>query len=311
MTPSTRLLSFSLAGPEPQRLVHGLAALGWVPPRLPLIVSVDSERQASIGPGWFASAWAKKRGDLLAFWDNEELLSVHDNNVVSGAQHLAFHPESIALALAQLPFEVASFGSLYDDWEVASSGFADNHVSFGWAVAFRGEGHRRLPGRRWLDAGPWRILRAAGDVTLVQFHQLDVSAEAAATQAGPGHDLMDAGFVRGGHRFETNLRGLYDERTRTLAIAVHGRELSDVELQDAVAARALQPLAEGPLDNVAYVFVEPEPAASHLPRLWLRDLEVRLIDQGQERRIDEGFVPPAIDKPDWVRTAASSSSAKP
>jgi len=112
---------------------------------------------------------------------------------------------------------------------------------------------------------------------------------------------MDAGFVRRGHSFETSLRGLYDERTRTLAIAVHGRELSDVELQDAVAARALHPLAEGPIDNIAYVFVEPEPAASHLPRLWLRDLEVRLIDRGQERRIDESFVPLPIDKPDWVR----------
>ena len=78
-----------------------------------------------------------------------------------------------------LPFEVCSIGSIYpDEWiKLDGIGFGNMHSSHGWACAFRGKGHDRLVSRRWLDFGPWRVIRRPGDLTLVQFHDLDVDAE--------------------------------------------------------------------------------------------------------------------------------------
>ena len=104
----------------------------------------------------------------------------------------AFGTVDEALRLIErLPFDVCSLGTVFpDEWlqlEVESYGFGRGHYAHGWGCAFRGRGHDRLVSRRWLDFGPWRVLRRPGDLTLVQFHDLNADAATAALQIGRAH----------------------------------------------------------------------------------------------------------------------------
>src|SRR5262249_32438449 len=100
--------------------------------------------------------------------------------------------------------------------------------------------------------------------------------------------------------FRTKPKGLYDETEQRLRIVVLGRELPDVELRDASALRRGGTLgANQSLRHVAYVFPDPKEAEHHLPRLQPRELECWTIVDGEERRLDEDYVP-ATKPPAWV-----------
>jgi hypothetical protein len=217
-----------------------------------------------------------------------------------------------------LPFEACSIGSIYpDEWikmDVEIFGLGHPQGSYGWACAFRGKGHDRLVSRRWLDFGPWRVVRRPGDLTLVQFHDLDVDAETAAHQATPGHERMGlsrvGGYLRVPYQFSQDVEGLYIAERRTLEIVVPpGDKVEQVRMRDACAVRyqhRIDPPAEERIDQVAYVFVDEADARAHLHELWLRELEVWLVDGEGKRRLDLDYHP-TPRKPAWVDALATNT----
>jgi hypothetical protein len=227
--------------------------------------------------------------------------------------------EVLAL-IEQVPFTVVSFGEVFpDEWrdtERDTFGFANGHTRLGWGCAFKGAGHDRLVSRRWLDFGPWRVLRGAGDLTLVQFHDLALTDPAAAlAQALPGHERMGiseiGGFIQGrsaaGRGIKYVVReklpeGFYDARTRTLEVVVPpGRAISQGEMLDACAYRVNKRADQTtPIERVAYVFIDEASARAHLHEMWLRELEVWTVEGGDKRRLDLDHHP-IPTPPGWVR----------
>lgn len=214
--------------------------------------------------------------------------------------------------IERLPFLVCSVGRIYVfQWakmEIDSPSFGVGHVHHGWACAFRGAGHDRLVSRRWIDFGPWRVIRRADDLTIVQFHDLQADPATAATQARPGWERMGpsstGGFLSFPYRFSYEVEGLYLPSTRTLEIVVPpGGKVEQVRMRDACAVRSrhnLDAAAAGrPIDQVAYVFVDEADARAHLHELWLRELEVWLVDGTGKRRLDDAYAP-TLQPPAWV-----------
>lgn len=211
-----------------------------------------------------------------------------------------------------LPFEVCSVGMLYpEEWaekQVTPYSFGLGHVTHGWACAFRGNGHQRLVSRRWLDAGPWRVIRRAGDLTVVQFHDLAADPDTAAEQALPAWERMGisltGGFLQVPYVFHHDVEGLYIAETRTLEIVVPPNGAVDqLQMRDACAVRTRHghvPADRKPIDQVAYVFLEPADARAHLHEMWLRELEVWQVDQSGKRRLDLEYQPVPPAPPAWV-----------
>ena len=224
-----------------------------------------------------------------------------------------------ALALIEpLPFELCSFGAaFFDEWIAADYdhwGFARRHISFGWGCAFRGAGHDRLMSRRWLDFGPWRVIRRPNDTTLVQFHDLDLTDPAEAyEQAKGGHERMSDGFLHHNYAdFIASVRGLYLPEQQRLEIVVPPGTTVDAESMYSAAAvrlyfhdhpgagHAVKAGSIGPTKTVAYVFLDEAQARAHLHELWLRELECWLVDDKGKRRLDLDYQP-VPDPPAWVQ----------
>lgn len=244
-------------------------------------------------------------------------------------------PAEVLQRLSEAPFSVATAGSIHGDWHRPVGHYprvntGDFHEAVGWAMFFKGGGHRHLVSRRWLDRGPWRVLRGPNDTTMVQFHDLSADSATALVQARPGHDRMvkdpDAGYISTFARPSAPVEGLYLEDTHQLrVICQEGRDISTVAMTDAckvrfqryvdrermawLRARAARggfdaspyQVAEGPIvESVAYVFVTEEDARRHLHELWLRDLECWSLEGGKEVRLDLDYEPPPPHTPDWV-----------
>jgi hypothetical protein len=217
----------------------------------------------------------------------------------------AFSTVDEAIAMIEtLPFDVASFGSLHPDaWRALDRelvGFGDRHYAHGWGCAFRGAGHDRLVSRRWLDHGPWRVIRRPDDLTVVVFHDLDLDAAQALAQAAPGHRRMGiadtGGFIQAPYPFTADVGGLYDGDRMTLEIVVPpGGEITQRRMLDACAVRYLhriEPPSDAPIiDQVAFVFLDEAEARRHLPELWLRELECWVADDRPKRRLDVAYKP--------------------
>lgn len=224
-----------------------------------------------------------------------------------------------ALALIEpLPFELCSFGAVFfDEWIAADykrKGFSRSHISFGWGCAFRGAGHDHLMSRRWLDFGPWRVIRRPNDTTLVQFHDLGLTDPAEAyEQAKAGHQRMRDGFLYHNYAdFMADVRGLYLPEQQRLEIVVPPGTTVDAEGMYSAAAVRLyfhdHPSAGhqakagsiGHTKTVAYVFVDEAQARAHLHELWLRELECWLVDDKGKRRLDVDYHP-VPEPPAWVK----------
>jgi hypothetical protein len=211
-----------------------------------------------------------------------------------------------------LDFEIVSIGTLFlDQWIAASYerwGFGYNHLNHGWGCAFRGAGHDRLVSRRWLDFGPWRVIRRPDDTTFVQFHDLDITDPAAAyAQAAPGHERMGnsatGGYLQ--HQLDWIIgetTGQYDAKTQTLEI-VGQREVSQEDMLSSCALRLkhrLSPATPNRINTIAYVFLAREDAESHLHELWLRELQCWYVDERGKHRLDDTYHP-TPNPPDWVK----------
>ncbi|NJO56483.1 MAG: hypothetical protein HC834_09315 [Rhodospirillales bacterium] len=160
--------------------------------------------------------------------------------------------------------------------------------------------------RRWLEAGPWRLVRdAAADLTLLQFHDLEADEATALAQAQPGHRLAggtdEGGFIWSDFTFEVLKPAHYDRTHRTSVVLVQDREITPREMLEAAAARRIQPFPGISIDQVAFVFFDEAQARRQLRDLWLRGLECRALTPGGERRLDEDYVPEPVEVADWVK----------
>jgi hypothetical protein len=281
-------------------------------------------RKKKVTPDWLEKWSAGLENFLEAQWDGRGWLRLDPGVVVKiGLEDYDFDPRRLLALLSELPFDVCSTAPLYQEWYGPLSGeyegrtFGNLHWPHGWGCLFRGSGHDRLVSRRWLEHGPWRLLRGGNDTSLVQFHDLEADAAAALAQARPGHERMGysdtGGYVKDNYTYLRDLKGLYYAGERKMIVAVpYGEGVSEREMLDACAARFYQALGEDkPLDNVAYSFVDDEAARAHLHALWLRGLECRAFVKGVEGRLDESYVPPPPDKPDWVVRLEAKEAGDP
>jgi hypothetical protein len=300
-----------LSGPDPLEIARALLARRIYGEAPPAALRVDMA-QKSPSLDWL-ERWAPRcKRTISARYGShlDDYLIYHRDHIVQAAFNFPRSPEAVLALLTELPFTIASFASIHPEWEAVdpsytAPGFAMLHFPHGWACAFKGAGHAQLVSRRWLDHGPWRVLRGSDDTTLVQFHDLDTDAATALAQAKPGHMSMGisdtGGFLQQAYVYEHDLRGHYNADQRLLKIVILGRDLTSLEMLDACAVRRYQVL--GPdqlLERIAYVFLEEERAHAHLHTLWLRDMECWTIRDGVEIRLDVDYTPTAV-KPDWVQ----------
>lgn len=295
-------LGLGLSGPDLGATLRVLAALPAFAGAPPSSLSVDRQpREPS--PDWVERWVAGCETSVVAYW-GEGLgvhLVYHRDRIVYASFPFERDAESVLALLSEIPFEIASFRTLHPEWLATdpphlAPSFGRLHIPHGWACAFKAGGHDQLVSRRWLDYGPWRVLRGGDDLSLVQFHDLDADAAAALAQAAPAHARMGitdtGGFIQSDYVYLYGLEGLYDAATRLLKVVVHGREVSQRELLDACAARRYRALGPArPLDNIAYVFLEESNALSHLHELWLRELQCLTIREGLEVRLDAEYDP--------------------
>jgi hypothetical protein len=313
MTPGTRW-GLALEGPDPSAIVRWLAERVW-PDRIPAELVIGA-RSLKPKADWAARLLprAGTKDDAAAYFtagSPDESLIVHAGRLVKA--RFPFEPDidEAKRWLETAPFVVASFESLHDwsaiDKRYSAPSFGRRHFPHGWGCAFKGSGHDRLVSRRWLEFGPWRLIRGAGDLSLVQFHAFDAPPRQALAQAKPAHETMgisdEGGFLQNPYVFATKLSGLYDAAERTLRIVVTGRDVPAVEMLDARAAVKQGALtADKPLERVLYVFTKPAEARRHLHALWLRELEVWTIVDGVEQRLD-GEYAPEPEPPAWTTAA--------
>jgi hypothetical protein len=275
----------------------------------PKTLSVDHKPRGAT-QGW-ADELAKCQVALVAEWNENARIVLHKDRIVRvPLTVLGLDVDTVLQKLTEIPFEIASTGELYDSWSAEDGNyprrpaFADMHGPHGWACFFKGEGHRRLVSRRWLDFGPWRHQRSEADVSLVQFHDVTTDASTAFEQAREGHNRMgispNGGFIQSRFVYRHKLDGLYHAASRTLELVINGRAVSQREMLDACAARLYQALGpDKPVDHVRYTFVREEEARAHLHELWLRELECWAIIAGREARLDVDYHP-SPSRPDWV-----------
>ena len=302
-------LEISLSGKDTLAIAKALLALPPFCDSLPSELSID-HRNKMVDCGWIESL---RRGEEFeALWGEEEsqLFTIHKPDfVVLASIPDCEDPRAWVGRIAQLPFELATLSSPHtDQWKserVWRSGFADMHYSHGWTSMFKGAGHNRLVSRRWLEHGPWRTSRIeAGDVTRLEFHDLDASYEVATEQAALGHERLGisdlGGFLQTDYVYAHSFDGIYDETQRLLKIPVAARELTAREMLDACAVRHYRRTDDDqPIERVAFVFPIPGEAEPYLHELWLRGLECWTIADGKEARLDEDYAPDP-EKPAWV-----------
>jgi hypothetical protein len=309
-TLSTMPERISLGGAELRALLAALRSSALLPEGLPLVFSIN-DRQQTVSADWFQQCMTVAKRGFFAAWDEnyESFLDYVANTIVRlGMPNAARDPSGTLSWIEKLPFQLASLEetspAFLDHPDYPGPGFSNLHYPLGWACAFKGEGHRRLVSRRWLEFGPWRLLKGANDTSFVQFYDLSADTETAREQARIGHLRMgytdSGGFIPARYVFTHPVDGLYSPDERRLRILVHGRQVSQREMLDASAIRLNQPLhPERPIDTVAYVFAVEEEARAHLHELWLRELECRTIIKGHEVRIDSEYAPKP-QAPDWV-----------
>lgn len=295
------------AGLEPT-----VAALAKLPAfRAPPVKLVVDDVEPPAGPAW-TDAMLRARKEASASWTTEwagynracSITVTPPHGWVTAAMPEAFATLEEGIALIEaLPFSVCSLGSLWlDEWieaGVETDSFGDGHLDHGWACAFRGAGHDRLVSRRWLEHGPWRLVKRPDDLSVVVFHDLELDAETAYARSRRGHVLLgagpDSGYLSRDHEYSDDVKGLYDAGRETLEIVVSpGERVTPERMKDACAIRAAhraKPPKRDRIRQVAFVFLTEEDARVQLEALWLRELECWVADDRSKRRLDDTFAP--------------------
>ena len=213
-------------------------------------------------------------------------------------------------ALSQTPHMFAATSPQFARWNATGFGFGLGMFGHGWMAAFKGEGHKYVASRRWLERGPWRVVRADNDVTIVQFHDLDADEATAREQCLLGHPLLancpHTGFTSPRYKWPhdpLSQRILYDPKERLAITLVSKRAVAIDEMRDAAAAKVLQPFGnDKPIDDWVFEFVEPDQGRKQLHDLWMRDLRCVIYDErGRKVRLDDTYEPPPHVVPEWVK----------
>jgi hypothetical protein len=277
----------------------------------------------------FVSSWIEKyvknaKRNVWVNWRNpfkHKIVYRKDHILGISIKNLFNDFKEVLIFLSPLPWSVIAIGSINESWfdeEISynAPGFANLHADLGAGCAFKGEGHNRVVSRRYLDYGPWHVIRdEANDITLIQFHDLNADALTALEQAKPGHKLMgdpyEGGFIQRDYQIlNDDFSGLYSPTEKMLRFIINDRPITRAELLDACAARLWQLLGEDrPIKRVGYVFIIEEEARQNLHELWLRDIECWTYIEGIETRIDQDYTPPLPQKPEWVQRLEVSSAA--
>jgi hypothetical protein len=282
---------------------------------LPVEIEID-ERNVPTDGQW-AKHLRETKLDGRAYWANRRMQvgvkPKSDLVVISIPDGFSSVDEALAI-IEPLPFEICALGAVFfDEWIKADYkrwGFSRSHISHGWACAFRGPGHDRLVSRRWLDFGPWRVIRRPNDTTFVQFHDLAIADSSEAYQvAKVGHERMGCseigGFIQQIEDWMlADVRGLYTARERLLEIVVPaGETVGQGRMTNACTLRLHHRLtrpAMDPIERIAYIFLDEADARAHLHELWLRELECWLVDGNGKRRLDLDYHP-VPNPPEWVK----------
>lgn len=302
-------LELGLAGPDLVTIARRLQEVFMPNAGTPDSLYVDGKKKVTAD--WLEK-WSSQSPDFIRAKWGEDWIRLDPGTIVKiSVENYELEPRIVLESLSQIPFTVCSAATIFPDWVDSDTGekyqapsFGDMHWRHGWGCAFRGEGHKRLVSRKWLDFGPWRYLQGPGDTSLVQFHDLETDAQTALKQAQPGHERMGispiGGYIQTNFNYSHDLNGLYYAEKRELHVVVPVNEsVTQREMLDACAVRLYQTLGPAqPIDNVVYVFVE-ESARAHLHELWLRDLGCRAFIEGKEVNLSADYHPTPV-KPDWV-----------
>lgn len=243
----------------------------------------------------------------ISYLPRSELLSFSYSDAFTRPLEAIEVMESLALG-------VVALGTVFlDEWDAADYrrwGFGRSMIDHGWGCAFRGKGHDRLVSRRWLDFGPWRVIRRPNDTTFIQFHDLALTDPAEAyEQAQVGHQRMGVDPI-GGYIQSialdviSEVKGVYRADDRILDIVVApGIEVRQQDMRVACGLRLhhrlTKPVVE-PIDHIAYVFIDKADAQAHLHELWLRELECWYVDERGKHRLDADYHP-TPSPPAWVK----------
>jgi hypothetical protein len=310
-----RKLTATLAAADAYALLERVAQIGVFAKSSPELLDLNGEAHDATS-NWLDRIRNERLGGC-AFWPNRRMQIVFapksDLVVFSIPDGFATLDEALAI-IEPLPFEVCILGAVFfDEWIKADYkrwGIGRSHIDHGWACAFRGAGHDRLVSRRWLDFGPWRVIRRPDDTTFIQFHDLAITDQAEAyEQAKAGHERMGNSKIGGYIAWHLDAlirsagKGLYTEATKLLEVVVAPGEVVD---QGAMLGNAGLRLHHRlnhfpkPIERIAYIFLDEADARAHLHELWLRELECWLVDGNGKRRLDLDYHP-VPNPPDWVR----------
>ena len=225
-----------------------------------------------------------------------------------------YHPPHTAILdlLRDVNFRLAACSPLWDAWydhpDRRRFGLSDGHYGHGFFCAFRGQagGHDRLVTRRWLDYGPWRLIRYDDlDISVVEFHDYEADWETALHQAVPGHETMGisevGGFIPTRITYQAFEPSFFDKTTNTSIVLVQGREPTPREMIEAAAVKRWQPFDDIHVQQVAFVYFDEDLARRQLHDLWLRGLECRVMRAGREVCLTDDYQPPPPVVPDWVK----------
>jgi hypothetical protein len=281
----------------------------------PYKLNVDDESKK------FTQKWIEKLTDcdysVSLFWGKEfsydkTFTYKKDGALGFSIENFWDNIQQVVDVLQPLPWTVATLSSIHRSWfgqeiNYAPPGFSYLHAALGWGCAFKGDGHKRVVSRRYLEYGPWHVIRdEANDITLIQFHDLNADPLTALEQAKPGHQLMghpfEGGFMQRDYQIANELSGIYTPEERKLTYTVNQRPVTKSELLDVCATRLWQLLgADKPVERVSYLFIYEEDARKHLHDLWLREIECWAFIDGLPVRLDENYTPPPPEKPEWVQ----------
>ncbi len=308
------IFNASVAGPQPSAALAHAADWGLFE-EAPATCDIDGVESPP------ADSWIDQlrdcRSEAFAFWPNyrKQLgITKRSDLVTIGAPEGIPSPEAALRLLELLPFEVCTLGTMFvAGWRAAQYrrwGFGRSMIDHGWGCLFRGAGHDRLVSRRWLDFGPWRVIRRPNDTTFIQFHDLAITDPAEAyEQAKVGHERMGNSAIGGYIPWHIDGllkgagQGIYTPEDRLLEVVVGpGNEVKQGEMLCNAALRLHHRTAPSttPVDRVAYVFVDEADARAHLHELWLRELECWLVDDKGKRRLDLDYHP-VPNPPAWVK----------
>jgi hypothetical protein len=291
---------------------------------LPSEIEVDNNNK-KVTSSWLESLFETAGNQIRVRWLDDEENTAHSLGFWKDSELTVFQDLSLPTTsnegmnlLKKLPLEVAIFTSQHywaADFDYRPPSFGNRHALLGWGCAFKGAGHNRLVSRRYLGYGPWRVIRdEESDITLIQFHDLEVDAQTAMEQAKPGHDRMakpmEGGFIQKNVRLANpDFQSLYSAEEKMLSIVVPVDEgVSHATMLDMCKVRYYQLLENQPVERVAFVFLQESDARAHLYELWLRELECWTIIKGERVRLDLDYVPPLYEKPDWINVLEQKKS---